>query len=265
MSGFGKNVTPRRAHKERAQPGARVARHGLLEKKGDWKLRARNQNCKELRIKLLREKAAFRNPDEFYYGMIGTSTSRGVVNRARDIKEALPIARRDLEQRLLAETQDRGYVGVRAGLEGGKVEKLRNGLHFVSAAGAAPALRKHVLFVDDEDQLEKFDIRVHREEAWESTRCAGSYDNGGPLREEDGGEMQRSSHRYVKKKLKKERARAYRELEQRVDRQDKLKSVIHDMELETKLLGKGHRRKVRDADPETGAPAVFKWRKERRR
>jgi len=67
MSAFDK-VHKGKAHKERSQPRAR--RHkGLLEKKKDYKLRAKDFNLKKRRIKALKRRAALRNPDEFYFGM----------------------------------------------------------------------------------------------------------------------------------------------------------------------------------------------------
>lgn len=248
MSGFGRNVIPRRAHKERAQPAGRVARHGLLEKKRDWKLRAKNYHRREARVKLLREKAAFRNPDEFYFGMINSGTNSGRVRKRQDVGDAIPVAHRDAAQKLLVETRDRGYVSVKNGLEEGKVEKLKKGLHFLDAARAAK--RKHVLFVDNETELESFSESKHlRERERELDELSHS----------DAPESALSS-----KSVQKNR-RAYKELEQRLERKGKLQTVLHDMDLQKRLLGKGSRRRVRKANPEKGTPAIYKWRQQRKR
>ncbi|KAJ3079507.1 UTP11-like, U3 small nucleolar ribonucleoprotein [Quaeritorhiza haematococci] len=68
-----RNVVKRREHKERSQLSSR-ARLGLLEKHKDYVLRARDYHRKQDRLKSLREKALFRNPDEFYFKMINTRT-----------------------------------------------------------------------------------------------------------------------------------------------------------------------------------------------
>ena len=47
---------------------------GLLEKHKDYVERAKNYHVKERRLKGLRTKAAFRNPDEFYFKMLNAST-----------------------------------------------------------------------------------------------------------------------------------------------------------------------------------------------
>ena len=72
MSSF-KNAAPRRDHKERSQPSNRN-RLGLLEKHVDYIKRARDYGRKRDEIKRLREKASFRNEDEFYFGMINSGT-----------------------------------------------------------------------------------------------------------------------------------------------------------------------------------------------
>ncbi|GAA5886521.1 hypothetical protein JCM3774_006014 [Rhodotorula dairenensis] len=70
----------KRQHRERAQPAHRK-RLGHLEKHQDYVKRARDFHSKEDRIQKLREKAAFKNKDEFYFGMIKSKTkaSRSLV------------------------------------------------------------------------------------------------------------------------------------------------------------------------------------------
>ena len=72
-----RNAVQRRPYRERAQPKARE-RLGLLEKHKDYVLRAKDYNTKQARIKSLREKAAARNPEEFYFGMVKARTKNGV-------------------------------------------------------------------------------------------------------------------------------------------------------------------------------------------
>lgn len=49
-----------------------------MEKKKDYVLRARDYHKKKTEITNLRRKAAFRNPDEFYFAMNKTKTKDGV-------------------------------------------------------------------------------------------------------------------------------------------------------------------------------------------
>ena len=76
-----RNLLKTRTYRERSQPAAR--QHlGLLEKKKDYKLRAKDFHRKEDAIQKLREKASFRNPDEYYFGMAHTKVEGGVHRKA---------------------------------------------------------------------------------------------------------------------------------------------------------------------------------------
>lgn len=68
-----RNSLHRRNHKERSQLAHR-SRLGILEKHKDYVLRARDFHSKKDRITRLRQKAADRNKDEFYYGMTRQKT-----------------------------------------------------------------------------------------------------------------------------------------------------------------------------------------------
>ena len=63
-----RNSLHRRNHKERGQLAHR-SRLGILEKHKDYVLRARDYHSKKDRITRLRQKAADRNKDEFYFAM----------------------------------------------------------------------------------------------------------------------------------------------------------------------------------------------------
>ena len=63
-----KNYIPRRMYRERGQLERR--QHlGILEKKKDYQVRAKDYKSKEAIIKNLSTKAQLRNPDEYYHKM----------------------------------------------------------------------------------------------------------------------------------------------------------------------------------------------------
>ncbi|URE12646.1 U3 small nucleolar RNA-associated protein [Musa troglodytarum] len=98
-----RNAIPRRTHKERAQPQERK-KFGLLEKHKDYVLRARAFHQKEDTLRRLREKAASRNPDEFYFKMVNTRMVDGIHRPKSEANEYTP------EELMLMKTQDIGYV-----------------------------------------------------------------------------------------------------------------------------------------------------------
>ncbi|GAA5823535.1 hypothetical protein JCM11251_000670 [Rhodosporidiobolus azoricus] len=117
----GKLDLQKKQHRERSQPLHRQ-KLGLLEKHADYVKRARDFHSKEDRIQKLREKAAMRNKDEFYFGMIRSRTKGGVHMQSRG-NEALPT---DLVKVL--KTQDAGYIRSQATMEQGRVERLQQQL-----------------------------------------------------------------------------------------------------------------------------------------
>ena len=67
-------------------------------------MRARDYNAKKARLKILRQKAAERNPDEFHYGMLSSKSQGGkkIADRGN------PVLSHDAVK--LLKTQDSGYL-----------------------------------------------------------------------------------------------------------------------------------------------------------
>lgn len=68
-----RNSLHRRNHKERSQLAHRT-KLGILEKHKDYVQRARDYHSKQDRLNRLRQKAAERNKDEFYFSMVREKT-----------------------------------------------------------------------------------------------------------------------------------------------------------------------------------------------
>jgi U3 small nucleolar RNA-associated protein 11 len=98
-----RNSLHRRNHKERSQLANR-AKYGILEKHKDYVLRARDYHSKQDRLNRLRQKAADRNKDEFYFAMNKEKTAEGVHAKDRG-NVAIPM---DMVK--LLKTQDEGYI-----------------------------------------------------------------------------------------------------------------------------------------------------------
>jgi U3 small nucleolar RNA-associated protein 11 len=162
-----RNAVRQRTHRERGQLPSR--KHlGHLEKHKDYVLRARDYHFKEKRLAALRQKAYFRNPDEFYFKMINTRTKDGVHIAERS--EQLPE-----EMRKLLKTRDLNYVSYVRSIDRKKIDKLQGELQLVGAmddeddfipldgkvaepsSNAGPIRPTHTFFVDTEQEAKEFD------------------------------------------------------------------------------------------------------------
>ncbi|GLJ30394.1 hypothetical protein SUGI_0601420 [Cryptomeria japonica] len=226
-----RNAVKRRTHKERAQPAAR-SKLGLLEKHKDYVVRARDFHKKEEAIRILQEKAASRNPDEFYFKMINTKIVDG-VHRPQSLAKKYSA-----EEMLLMKTQDIGYVLQKVQSEKKKVERLSSVLHRIDN----PPSNKHIYFADDREEAKELEQVIHssEEKAVPSSK--------------------------LPRRIRKKTAKAYKELEERKKRINEMQNVVMDMNLRKELMGKGRKRKLREDEvvSPTSAP-VYKWRKERKR
>jgi U3 small nucleolar RNA-associated protein 11 len=126
-----------KTHRERGQLKSR-AKLGLLEKKKDYKLRAEDYHNKQKRLTLMKQKAAFRNPDEFYFKMQNSQLRKGVH---RDHREG-PCYSADVLQ--LMRTQDVGYVKYQLSLNQKKLEAHPQALLQEVTSNT------HVVFQEDE-------------------------------------------------------------------------------------------------------------------
>ncbi|KAI5070256.1 hypothetical protein GOP47_0015104 [Adiantum capillus-veneris] len=227
-----RNAVRRREHKERSQPSDRQ-KYGLLEKHKDYVLRAQDFHRKEDAIKKLKEKAATRNPDEFYFKMINTKTVGGVHRQQTAAKQYTH------EELLLMKTQDIAYVLSKAQSEQKKVERLQAALHSLDQ----PPINKHTYFAEDGKAAKEMM----------------------PLLMSDQSQGQAVGNK-LPKRIKKLRDGAYRELEERKERAAKLRSMVLTMSMQKEVMGKGRKRKLNgdEVSPTTEAP-VFKWHKERKR
>ncbi|KAM3569134.1 hypothetical protein VYU27_008765, partial [Nannochloropsis oceanica] len=145
-----RNAIPRKTNKERSQPAARK-KYGLLEKHKDYVERAKDFNRKKKTISSLRQKALFKNPDEFYFAMTKSKT-KGGVHQVTPEEASLPHG-----HIALLKTQDMRYVNMKRALDTKKAERLQAGLHFLLDEPA----NKHTVFVDSEADVEAFDPAKH--------------------------------------------------------------------------------------------------------
>ncbi|XP_073067225.1 probable U3 small nucleolar RNA-associated protein 11 [Primulina eburnea] len=143
-----RNAIPRKAHKERAQHLRR--KFGLLEKHKDYVIRARAYHQKEQTLLKLKEKAALRNPDKFYFKMIKTKTVGGVH------KPESQANKYTNEELMLMKTQDIGYILQKLQTEKKKIERLNGMLHSLDNQSSS----KHVYYAGNREEAREVRKKV---------------------------------------------------------------------------------------------------------
>ncbi|KAL0935257.1 uncharacterized protein CTRU02_209848 [Colletotrichum truncatum] len=166
-----RNAVQRRSHRERAQPLERQ-RFGLLEKHKDYSLRAKDYNKKKAQIKSLRQKAAERNEDEFYFGMLSRS---GPGSRLKDGKgwSGTVAGDRgnkamDMDTVRLLKTQDVGYIRTMRNVISKEVKRLEEQIVLIGGVDAAsnnddddddedtkPARPRKIVFLDGTEERDE--------------------------------------------------------------------------------------------------------------
>ncbi len=177
----------------------------------------------------------------------------------------------------LMRTQDARYVGMAAGVEAKKIERLRAGLHGLGAAdavrsgsrrprGAPPA---HTVFVDSPSDAAAFDAAAFFDtprdllsRGHNRPRLGGQVTMAGAVLV--GSAPAPSPHDRAAMQAGKRTAAAYKELSQRGARLAKLRRLEGRLRLAAALQGKGSKRKVVGAS-KGGDPATYKWKRQRTR
>ncbi|RCI02767.1 UTP11-like, U3 small nucleolar ribonucleoprotein [Rhizopus stolonifer] len=248
-----RNVVQRRNHKERGQIASRE-KFGLLEKKKDYLLRAKDYHSKQNRLKALKEKALFRNPDEFYFKMINTETKGGVHIQKRN--EELPD-----EMVQLLKSQDKEYIKHQRDLSKRKMEKLQASLHFIDEGDELPKKKKskHIVFVDSEKEAKEFSPVKHLDTLPELVNRKFNRPRMDTLKKSD---ILATHSGKELKEIKKEREMKFKELASRMKREEEMQRAEQELTLQRALRQKG-RKKVVGKDKH--GLDVYKWQQERKK
>ncbi|KAI0068179.1 small-subunit processome [Artomyces pyxidatus] len=148
-----RNSLHRRNHKERSQLAHRT-RLGVLEKHKDYVLRARDYHSKQDRITRLRQKAADRNKDEFYFSMNKQRTEGGVHIQDRG-NVGLPV---DMVK--ILKSQDENYIRTIRTASLKKIEKLKGQLSTLADLLRPGSLD---LAAEDQETLDDEELEILRE------------------------------------------------------------------------------------------------------
>lgn len=146
-----KKVFHSKAHRERSQPANRT-RFGLLEKKKDYVLRARDFQSKKKRLQAMKVKAAYKNPDEFYFGMVKSRVDKATGKvRQEGEHEQLPG---DVIK--LMKSQDLKHIQEMIRTNEAKLETFKAEHAIIigkSFCDNGNVKKNHVKFVEDDGEL----------------------------------------------------------------------------------------------------------------
>ncbi|ANB13944.1 Utp11p [Sugiyamaella lignohabitans] len=241
----------KKQHRERAQPTER-RKWGLLEKKKDYKLRSQDFHKKENHLKLLRRKATERNPDEFYHSMVNKKTdNRGILITERG-NEVLSNGAAQL-----LKTQDSSYVRTLTSGEIRKIEKLETELTFGGQG-------EHTVFVDSDSQAKSFDAAEYFGTHKSLLNRRENRLRKNQLEEQDLSKttlIPTDVDERTEQKLRKQKMAKYKELDQRLERQQQLSQVQQQMDLQRELMKKGDKKKIITKD----GKQTWKWKNVRKR
>ncbi|NXS63508.1 UTP11 protein, partial [Brachypteracias leptosomus] len=241
-----------RPHRERAQPASRK-KLGLLEKKKDYRLRARDYHKKQNALRALQKKALDKNPDEFYFKMIRAELQDGVHVIKQPKDEVTP------EQVKLMRTQDIKYVEMKRVAEAKKIERLKSELHLLDAEGKGPS--KHVLFLNFFLlTVQEFDIATRLGTIPELVSRVYNRPTIETLQKEA---VKGATDPAQLKKLAQQRKNQYDLLKQRIERERAMFVVAQKIQTRKDLLDKTHKVKVKKET--TNSPAIYKFKFQRKR
>ncbi len=246
-----RNAVKRVTHKERSQPNDRK-KFGLLEKHKDYIERSTDYKKKQKHISTLKRKASDRNPDEFYFEMEKSQIRKGVhekLNKNAAVDPSIVD---------LMKTQDLGYISMKKAIDDGKVNRLRSNLHLIGSKKS----KIHRIFLDNVEQVDDFDPVAH----FKTIPSLVKRSFNRPKVSEVADLFTGASEEVVSKSLSKNAA-AYKELKQRSQRADKLKSAFLKLsEQRIVTTAKGSKRKIvtRPAEGDLPEQAVYKWKRQRK-
>jgi U3 small nucleolar RNA-associated protein 11 len=243
-----KNASPRRSHRERAQPSNRK-KFGLLEKHKDYIERSKDYKKKRTIIKTLKKKASERNPDEFYFKMKNSQVVDGVHTK---ITKNL-----DIDTIKLLKTQDLNYIIHKKVIDDHKVEKLKSNLHFIGKEKTG----KHSIFLDSTKEAEVFEANYENKNTNTDSVNVAKSNSSSASKSISTPCISKQTKAKVVKKVNS----SYKELEARIERSDKLTKAYNQLSLQRNLMGNGSKRKLVIKDSNENETVVYKWKRQRNR
>jgi len=264
-----RNAVKRVTHKERSQPRNRAS-FGLLEKKKDYKQRAKDYHKKQDSLKAMKQKAELKNPDEFYFGMKNAQINQ--YGKHVKTNKALYDERKDEmdpEAIRIMKDQDLSYIRMQKQKDLKKIERLSQNLHFIDSTNNDHdndvQRGNHTVFVDTLEEAENFDEVDHFDTV--PGMVGRSFNR---LKKADliqaaaataATPEQQKRRKNFQRRVARARSAAYSELKARTKRLKILAQAEAHLITEKLVSGKGTKRKIKPA--ENGHPAQYLWNRKR--
>ncbi|KAJ3023176.1 UNVERIFIED_CONTAM: hypothetical protein HDU68_008742 [Siphonaria sp. JEL0065] len=280
-----RKAAPRKAHRERSQLASR--QHlGLLEKKKDYILRATDFKEKKKKLKQMKEKAAFKNEDEFYFGMVNAKTNKGIMSKEAESR----LKQFSHDEMALLKSQDKNYINYQRSINLKKIERLHATKHIPAIEENEDDLVEfdgeeeeeednmdvdeipkkksptksnkpnHVIFVDSEKDAETFDPVKH----FQTSANLLKQRHNRVRVDEDGKSPVDYTQKKQLKELTRQKEQAQRELKSRELREEKLRKVQMEMEMQQQMRNNKGAPPMRLGRDGHGL-RIYKWKPERKR
>lgn len=252
MSSF-KNAAKshQKTHKERSQLQERASL-GHLEKRQDYRLRARDHERKKTTLRLLKKKALNKNPDEFYFHMINSKLEDGSHHEKSKKKKSEAQLKR-------LQSQDFKYINHKKNIEMKKINKLKASLHLLDADKPT---NRHTFFVEDKKEASSFDVAERLDTLPEFL----DRNFNRPCKSNLGGlNLSKVTANSSIEEVTAAQNHSYKELSQRLQREKQLSVLSSKMEIKYHLANNRGAQPCRIM-PETKETApVYRWVQERKR
>jgi U3 small nucleolar RNA-associated protein 11 len=169
------------------------------------------------------------------------------------------------EDRLKIKVQDLNFLMMKGQAERKKIEQMQSSLQLLDEEVSEAAPRKHVIFADSEEEARNFDACKHFKTVPEllhrsyNRLTSEQLGDNVILNKKEAGLMTRADMA---------QRRAYEELNQRVAREDMVKSVDKKLRTHKMLMGAGRRVKIVTKDEfgdEIKEKTVWKFKTERKK
>ena len=225
-----RNAVQRRNHKERAQPLERQ-KWGLLEKHKDYSLRAKDHNQKKRKLNALKQKAADRNEDEFYFAMMSNKTQGGVKVAKRGEENSGGSGKSlAVDVVKLMKTQDAAYL--RTVLQSTRSEREKVEKEVVMGETgvdtAAPASGRTVFDEDGED-IPALPTPPAEEDDLDDLEGSMSEDDEPEVPQPNGKPLSKEERKRAKQRRRALEAKG-KQLEALKDREEDLKTALRELE-----------------------------------